>query len=156
MRKFNFNMLAVMMGTLSIAVGTAIIYLGYQLLGIDLSLYYGIRTFNPTWVVALFLVPFIGGLFVSFIYGLGGKILAYIPALLVCGADYIYLEFFGMVPQGTTLLPLGYWILVVIIAVESAGVGGIIGEVVIKKTYGRSDKKKLHKKYQKRPVSSNT
>ncbi len=156
MRRYKINIVAVLMGSLSIAVGTAVIYFGYQLLDVDLSLYYGIQTFNPTWVVALFFVPFVGGLFVSFIYGLGGKILAYAPALLVCAADYIYLEFFGTIPQGTTILPLGYWMLVVIIAVESAGVGGIIGEVVIKKTYGRTDKSKLHKKYQKRPLSSNS
>ena len=150
MRRLNINPLSIVMGIVAILVGAAVMYGGQKLIGIDLELYYGIQTFNPYWVLTLFLVPFIGGLVVSFIYGLGGKILAYFPAVIVQGAGYLYYEMNpGMVPAGTTTLELGYWLLVVIIAVEAAAVGGIVGEVVIKKTYGRSDKRKLHKRYQK-------
>ena len=157
MRRLKFNFMAMIMGTLAILVGAVIIYFGDKLIGIDLELYYGIKTFNPYWVLTLFLVPFIGGLAVSLIYGLGGKILAYFPAVIVRGASYLYYEMNPeAVPPGTTTLELGYWLLVVIIAVEAAAVGGIIGEVVIKKTYGRSDKAKLHKRYQKTTASNNT
>ena len=150
MKLLYINPMSIGMGALAILVGAAIIYAGDKLIGVDLELYYGIQTFNPYWVLTLFLVPFIGGLVVSFIYGLGGKILAYFPAVLVRGGSYLYYEMNpGMVPDGTTTLELGYWLLVVIIAVEAAAVGGIVGEVVIKKTYGRSDKRKLHKRYQK-------
>ena len=156
MYRLNLKPINILMGTLAILAGAAVIYAGNKIIGIDLELYYGIQTFNPYWVLTLFLVPFIGGIVVSFIYGLGGKILAYFPALIVHGAGYLYYQMNpGMVPDGTTTLQLGYWILIVIIAVEAAAVGGIVGEVVIKKTYGRSDKRKLHKRYQKRPAASN-
>ena len=35
-------------------------------------------------------------------------------------------------------MPLGWWGFFLILAIESAAVGGVIGEVMIKRTYGRS------------------
>ena len=97
----------------------------------------------------LFLVPFIAGIVVSMIYGLGGKILAYFSPLIVRVANYIQLDGAEALPDGVSILPLGYWILVIIVAIEFSAVGGIVGEIIIKRTYGRTnDKSKLHKKYQ--------
>jgi len=45
-------------------------------------------------------------------------------------------------------LPIGYWVLIVIVSVEAAAAGGLIGEFVIKKTYGRRPKHLIHKRYQ--------
>ncbi len=155
MRLTAFRGLHILMGMLAVIAGAAVMYLGDRLLGINLELYYGIDTFNPVWIVTLFFVPFVAGLVVSFVFGLGGKILAYIPAVLVRGFNYIYLDVSNTVPSGATLLPIGYWLLVVILAVEAAAIGGVIGEIVIKKTYGRSDKRKLHRRYQTSPTAAN-
>ena len=136
--------------TVAVFSGAGVIHFGDKLLDANLALFYGVGTFNPIWVLALFVVPFIGGIVVSLIYGLGGKMLAYIPALIVHGM--VYWELYAnpaLIPEGVRLLPFGYWILIVIVAIEFAGLGGIVGEVLIKKTYGRSDKRKLHKRYQK-------
>jgi hypothetical protein len=35
-------------------------------------------------------------------------------------------------------MPMGWWGFYVILAIEAAAIGGVIGEVVIKRTYGRS------------------
>jgi len=43
-------------------------------------------------------------------------------------------------PHGSNLNPIGWWVLYVILAMESAGIGGIVGEVMIKSVYGRSKK----------------
>ncbi len=148
--KLKYQMTAVFFATVAVFAGAGVIHFGDQFLGVNLAVFYGVSTFNPTWVVALILVPFVGGFVVSLIYGLGGKLLAYLPALIVHGMAYIELSANpALLPAGVSLLPLGYWILIVIVAVEAAGIGGIVGEVMVKKTYGRSDKRKLHKKYQK-------
>jgi hypothetical protein len=43
---------------------------------------------------------------------------------------------------GSSLMPLGWWGFYLILAIEAAAVGGVIGEVVIKRTYGRSAPRK--------------
>lgn len=122
----------------AVSCGAVVIYIGDMLLGVRLELFYGIATFTPAWILDLFLVPFIGGFVVSLIYGLGGKILAHFAPLIVRLTSYYQLHVVSDTPpQGAELLPMGYWILVVIVAVEFAAIGGFVGEVVIKKTYGR-------------------
>jgi len=149
-KKLKYQMTAVFYATVAVFTGAGIIYFGDKLLGVNLAIFYGVSTFSPIWVVSLIVVPFIGGLVVSLIYGLGGQLLAYIPAIIVHGMAYLELYTnAASMPAGVSLLPIGYWILIMIVAVEAGGIGGIVGEVVVKKTYGRSDKRKLHKKYQK-------
>lgn len=141
--------MAIFMGTLAIVAGAGVVLLGDYLLGVNLEVFFGIGTFSPIWVLDLFLVPFIAGIVVSMIYGLGGKILAYFSPLIVRVANYIQLDGAEALPDGVSILPLGYWILVIIVAIEFSAVGGIVGEIIIKRTYGRTkDKSKLHKKYQ--------
>lgn len=144
-----------MWGTIAVLVGAAVNLVGDRLMGVSLELFYGVQTFSPLWIVTLFFVPFIAGIVVSLIYGLGGKILAYFAPIVVRVPEYMMLyDDRNSLPDGVTLLPIGYWILIVIIAVEAAAIGGVIGEIVNKKVYGRSDKSKFHKRYQKKENST--
>jgi len=146
--KFKVTVKEFFWATLAVSAGAAVIYGGDQLLGVQLELYRGIHTFSPIWVLDLILVPLIAGIVVSAIYGLGGKILAYFSPLLVRIPEYIALDH-SNVPDGSTLLPLGFWMLLVIVAVEASAGGGILGEFFIKKIYGRRPNHLIHKKYQK-------
>ncbi|PCI14800.1 MAG: hypothetical protein COB71_01715 [Thiotrichales bacterium] len=138
-------------GIFAILVGAAVIYAGDRLMGISLELFYGVQTFNPLWIVTLFFVPFVAGVVVSLIFGLGGKILAYFSPIIVRAYEYnvLYDDRLSL-PDGVTLLPIGFWILIVILAVEAAAIGGVIGEIINKKVYGRTAKSKFHKRFQKK------
>lgn len=138
-------------GIVAVAAGAVVVYFGGKLLGVRLEFYYGPATYSPQWVLTLFFIPFLAGIVVSLIYGLGGKILAHAPALIVHAVGY-YQVYGTTPPPGADILPIGYWIFVVILCVEFATVGGVIGEVMVKRTYGRTDRRnlhKLHKKYSK-------
>lgn len=153
MSKLKFYLFDAMMATFAILIGAAIIYFGDQLLGIKLELFRGIiGTFTPIWILDLIVVPLIAGIVVSMIYGLGGKIIAYFPPLLVRVPEYLYADP-SVYGADASVLPLGYWVLIVIVVVEACGIGGWIGEIMIKRTYGRSPKARLHKRYQ---VKSNS
>ncbi len=135
-----------MMALFAISVGALVNYLGDQLLGVRLELFWGVSTFSPLWVVDLFLVPFIAGLAVSAVYGLGGKLLCYFSPIIVRVISYVQMH--GMeaqLPDGVVILPFFYWILVLIVAVEAAAFGGIAGEIMVKRTYGRRPKHLLYK-----------
>lgn len=131
--------------------GAAVNVVGDRMMGVSLELFYGVQTFSPMWAVTLFFVPFVAGVVVSLIFGLGGKILAYFSPIIVRVYEYsaVYDERLSL-PDGVFLLPLGYWILVVIIAVEAAAIGGVIGEIINKKVYGRTARSKFHIRYQKK------
>ena len=99
----------------------------------------GIGYFSPSWVVDMFLVPFVTGVLVAVIYGFGGKWLSYVPCLIVRGMSYYDISMhLGDLAPGSSLMPIGWWGFYVILVVESAGIGGVIGEVMVKRTYGRS------------------
>lgn len=132
---------------LALAVATVIIYAGERLLNVHLGVFFGIQTFNLFWVTTLIVVPLVAGLTVSFIYGLGGKMLAHFAPIPIQIYQYMQLDSQAL-PDGVTVLPIGYWMLLLIVCVEAAGVGGFIGEVIIKKTYGRRPKHLIHKRYQ--------
>lgn len=137
------------MGTVAVLVGAGIVYLGDKLTGVTLEIFYGVGTFTPLWVINLFLVPFIAGIVVSLIYGLGGKMLAHLSPVIIRVISYIELHGAVHLPDGGILLPIAYWLLVVVVAAEFAAFGGVVGEILVKKTYGRTAKHLLHKKYQK-------
>ncbi len=137
-RRVKQRLMDALVALIAVSAGAIVIYVGDMLLGVRLELFYGLSTFTPLWAIDLFLVPFIGGFVVSLIYGLGGKILAHFSPLIVRLISYYQLHIASEVPpQGAELLPMSYWILVVIVAVEFAAIGGVVGEVVVKKTYGR-------------------
>ena len=142
-------------GTISITVGVAVILLGDKLLGVQLEVVLRDRmaTYNIFWILDLILVPIIAGFVVTFIYGLGGKIVAHFPPLIA--KSYMYFTISpDMIPQGAEIIPVGFWILIVIVAVEAGAAGGLIGEIVIKKIYGRRPKHLVHKRYRKDTIEN--
>ncbi len=107
--------------------------LGDWLLGARIEIFRGINTFTIAWMVDVFIVPFIVGLAVAKIYGRrGGKWLACLPPLFVRCLSYIYLYLF-VFQDGKDFffhLNLYYWGPCVILVVEAANFGGILGEVM--------------------------
>lgn len=147
------KLLDVLVGSSAVAVGVIIILAAEWFVEVRMEFFWGVSTFSPAWVVTLFLIPCVAGLAVALIYGFGGKLLAMFPPALVEGYNYLQVEYYGVVPafvpEGASLLPFIYWILLVVIAIEFGGIGGFIGEVLVKRTYGRTPKHLLHAKYSK-------
>lgn len=140
-------------GLIAIISGAAVCYIGLHiLLKVRLDVFYGVQTFNYRWVMGLFLVPFVGGILVSLVYGLGGKIAAHFSPILVLVPDYLGVKD-ALLPEGVSVLPFGFWFLILIVAMEFSALGGIVGEVLVRKTYGRSPKYMLHKKHQQPEIS---
>jgi hypothetical protein len=131
----------------ALAAGCLIIYLGDHLLGVRIELFWGLATFNPYWFLDVFIVPSLAGMAVGMIYGLGGKWMAYFPPLIVRFYGYFETFRFIGVPSGAHLMPMGWWGFFVILTVESAAIGGVLGEILIKRTYGR---RPIHLEYQER------
>jgi hypothetical protein len=125
-------------GMTALFIGTSLNYFGDRLLGVKIELFSGLATFSFAWILDVFFVPFVVGYVVSWIFGVGGKWLCYLPPLIVRCASYAQILYITGTPHGSSLNPMGWWGFYVILAMESAGIGGIIGEVMIKKTYGRS------------------
>ncbi|MBI2778953.1 MAG: hypothetical protein HYX62_04115 [Gammaproteobacteria bacterium] len=148
--KIKSRLLDVLMATIAITVGVIINVIGDRWTGVQLHLFSGIDYFTYDWAMSLFLVPFVAGLPVALIYGFGGKLLAFFVPFIVQGYKYLDV-FYGYtaIPEGVRLLPLVYWLLVVLIAMELAGVGGLVGEIVVKKTYGRTPSHLRHRLYKK-------
>jgi hypothetical protein len=127
-------------GFLAIVIGCVINYVGDRLIGVRIELFYGIDTFNARWFAQLFLLPVLVGYSVTYVYGLGGKWLCYFPPLIVRFIAYYETVYWLGVPEGTSLMPMGWWGFFVILAIECAVIGGVLGEVLIKRIYGRSAK----------------
>ncbi len=123
---------------LAIIVGCLVNYLGDWLLGIRIELFWGLETFNFRWFLAIFVLPILVGFSVSYIYGLGGKWIAFFPPLIVQFFSYYQTENIIGVPAGADLMPMGWWGFFVILAMEVSMIGGILGEIAIKRIYGRS------------------
>ncbi len=75
-------------GAAAIALAMAFNHFGDRLLGVRIEVFTGIQYFSPLWVVDVFLIPFISGVLVSVIYGLGGKWLCYFPPMIVRAISY--------------------------------------------------------------------
>jgi len=62
-----------------------------------------------------------------------------LPSLIVRSFSYFAIaNHMTAIPPGSSLMPIGWWGFYLILAIEAAAFGGVIGEVVIKRTYGRS------------------
>lgn len=146
------RLLDIAVGSLAVLAGLVTNFIGERLLGVRLELYAGVATFSPLWVVTLFLLPVVAGIVVSTIYGVGGKMLAFIPPLILQVYNYLDTLYYNPPVNAMQVLPFIYWVLLVVVAMEFCGIGGFIGEVIWKKTYGRSAQHKLHKKYQNAPI----
>ena len=127
-------------GFVALLIGMSLNHFGDRLLGVRIELFSGLSTFSFAWILDVFFVPFLVGLTVSWIYGMGGKWLCYFPPLFVRCLSYAEIYYVSGTPHGSNLNPMGWWGLYVILAMESAGIGGIIGEVMIKSVYGRTKK----------------
>jgi hypothetical protein len=128
------------MGMVALLIGMSLNHLGDRLLGVKLELFSGLSTFSFAWALDVFFVPFLVGLVVAWIFGMGAKWLCYFPPLIVRCLSYAEILYLSGTPHGSNLNPLGWWGFFVILAMESAGIGGIVGEVMIKNVYGRSNK----------------
>jgi hypothetical protein len=128
------------MGLVALLIGMSLNHLGDRLLGVKLELFSGLATFSFAWALDVFFVPFLVGLVVAWIFGMGAKWLCYFPPLIVRCLSYAEILYLSGTPHGSNLNPLGWWGFFVILAMESAGIGGIVGEVMIKNVYGRSNK----------------
>lgn len=149
-------LLDILVGTLAIVAGVLVNY-GLQIMtGVRLELYWGVSTFSPQWVLALFFLPVVGGFVVSVIYGFGGKILALFPPLVIQVATYLDTLYWHIPPESASVLPFIYWVLLVVVAMEFGGIGGFIGEVMIKRTYGRSPRHLIYKQASLPAVGSNS
>ena len=127
-------------GLVALLAGVALNHLGDKLLGVRIEIFSGLSTFSFAWGLDIFVLPFMVGLLVSWIFGLGGKWLCYFPPLIVRSISYAEVLYVTGIPHGSNLNPMGWWGFYVILAMESAGIGGIVGEVIIKGVYGRTDK----------------
>jgi hypothetical protein len=126
------------LGLIALLAGMGLNYLGDRLLGVKIELFSGLSTFSFAWILDVFFVPFLVGLLVSWIFGMGGKWLCYFPPLIVRSLSYAEIFYVSGTPHGSNLNPMGWWGLYVILAMESSAIGGILGEVMKKNIYGRS------------------
>ena len=133
-------------GIIALLAGCALNYVGDRLLGVNIELYYGLNTFSFAWIVDMFVLPFFVGLAVAMIFGMGGKWLCYFPPLIVRAVNYYLLAHAASLPEDSSLLIMGYWGFFVILCMEAAAFGGIMGEIMIKGTYGRSAPEAVYKK----------
>ena len=121
-------------GLMAVVAGMALNFSGDWLLGVKIEVFSGIATFTFPWMLDIFLVPFIVGLVVSKIVGNRyGKWLACLPPLFVrcISYGYMYLFVFNDGKDFFYHLNLYYWGPCVILAVEAANIGGILGDVLI-------------------------
>lgn len=132
-------------GTVAVLVGVALNHFGDRLLGVQIELFRGIQGFDFPWFTAMFILPFFVGLVVALIFGLGGKWLCYFPPLIVRVLSYLQIVYLTGTPEGTSLMPMGWWGFFVIIVMEAAAIGGVMGEIVVKGTYGRSPRHLVYK-----------
>ncbi len=132
-------------GAAAVLMAMALNHLGDRLLGVKIEIFTGIEYFSPLWIVDVFLVPLICGVLVSAIYGMGGKWLCYFPPMIVRAISYYEVANITGVPQGAALMPLGWWGFFVILVVEAAVIGGVLGEVIMKRTYGRRARHLVYK-----------
>ena len=126
-----------MLGIAALFVGCAMNHFGDRLLGVQIEIFHGIETFSFFWILDMFVLPFIVGITVAVIFGMGGKWLCYFPPLIVRAINYAIIANSGAPTHDGSLMPMGWWGFFVILVMEAAAFGGIIGEVVMKGTYGR-------------------
>ncbi|NDU85748.1 MAG: hypothetical protein G3H99_03945 [Ferrovum sp.] len=128
----------VIAGTVAVMVGIALNMVGDWVLGVRIEVFRGIATFTLPWIVDVFLVPFMVGLLVAKIFGKHAKWLACVPPIVVRFSSYLYLYYLDHSHDFFFNFHLHYWGLCVILAVESANLGAILGEVLVG-VYGRID-----------------
>jgi hypothetical protein len=132
-------------GVMAVIMGCALNYFGDRLLGIKIELFRGILDFNGFWVIDMLVLPFFVGVLVAVIFGLGGKWLCYFPPLIVKSISYVESIYSNPVTEGASLIPFGMWGLFVTVVMTAAAFGGVIGEIMVKGTYGRSPRDTIYR-----------
>ncbi len=132
-------------GAAALLIGCAMNHFGDRILGVQIELFRGLETFSFLWILDVFVLPFVVGVVVAAIFGLGGKWLCYFPPLIVRLLSYATIAQAAHLPAGASLLPLGWWGFFVILVMEAAAFGGIAGEILVKSTYGRRPAELIHK-----------
>lgn len=132
-------------GVVAVTMGCALNYFGDRLLGVKIELFHGILDFNSLWVIDMLALPFFVGVLVSVIFGLGGKWLCYFPPLIVKSVSYLDSVYLSGIPENASLIPFGMWALFVTVVMTAAAFGGVMGEIMVKGTYGRSPQAFLYK-----------
>lgn len=133
-------------GVAAVLVGCAANHFGDRLLGVKIELFHGLQTFSFMWMLDVFVLPFVVGVLVAMMFGLGGKWLCYFPPLIVRLVSYWEVSHVaGGIPHGSSLLPLGWWGFFVILVMEASAIGGVIGEIMVKGTYGRRPRQMVYK-----------
>ena len=130
-------------GLIAVLDGMALNIIGDLALGVRIEHFSGLATFTIWWMLDIFLVPFIVGLAVARMFGNGSKWLACLPPLLVRGLSYLYLYYSDSKGDFFLDLHLFYWGPCVILVVESANFGAILGEVLVG-VYGRGRQQLSH------------
>ncbi len=119
---------------LAVVAGMAVVFAGDWLLGVKIEVFSGMATFTFSWMLDVFFVPFLSGLAVSSIVrSRMGKWVSFLPPLFVRSLSYLYLYLF-VYNDGKDFfyhLNLFYWGLCVILSVEAANIGGILGDVLM-------------------------
>lgn len=134
-------------GVVAVIMGCALNYFGDRLLGVKIELFRGILDFNGLWVIDMLVLPFFVGVLVAVIFGLGGKWLCYFPPLIVKSIGYLESTYINTVPEDTSIMPFGMWALYVTVVMTSAAFGGVMGEIIVKGTYGRSSQDILYQQH---------
>jgi len=131
------------LGTAALMIGSAVNYFGDRLLGVRLELWSGLASFfGGLTLVDIFIVPFISGLVVAWVFGQGGKWLCYFPPLIVRAIAYTQMTVFHDIPPGTRPQSFIFWCFFVILVMEAAAFGGILGEVFLRRIYTRTEAQK--------------
>jgi hypothetical protein len=127
-------------GAGAVILASVFIHFCDRILGVKIEAFTGsIDYFSPWWTLDVFLVPFLGGIIVSSIFGFGGKWLAHLPPLIVRSLSYFAIDHhMTVIAPRDSLMPIGWWGFFLILTIEFSAVGGVVGEVMIKRTYGRS------------------
>jgi len=122
-------------GIIGFACGFLVIDTGLQLFGVRIEWYRGIEGFGLAWFTAMTLLPFVSGIVVGMVYGFGGKYLAHFPPLGVLVLAY-YESVYHPLPEGVRLMPWPLWGFFVILMMEFSAVGGVVGELIIRRHVG--------------------
>ncbi|TLS66457.1 hypothetical protein FE236_01970 [Mariprofundus erugo] len=122
-------------GVTGFAIGGAMMQTGLDLLDVHLDWFSGIATFNASWILAMTLLPVTTGIVIGMVYGYGGKYLAHFPPAAVLLISY-YQSLHTQLPEGTHLLPIGLWVVFIILQMEFCAVGGFLGEIFVRRRTG--------------------
>jgi len=126
------------LGSAALMIGSAVNYFGDRLIGFRIELWTGLSYFGGALLLDVFVVPFVSGLAVAAVFGHGGKWLCYFPPLIVRALAYAQLALLGPIPPQTSQMNFILWCFFVILAVEAAAFGGVLGEVFVRRIYSRS------------------